>query len=115
MVIGKVHLMRRDFDRADWYFDRALALSPHDAEVLIQLSMYQTLLGRPEQGVELAGRAMLLNPYHPSAWDSYLTFAQLMARDLEGGRSWSGRSTFRARRSAASTPSWSASSSPRWR
>ncbi len=83
LIIGKVHLMRRDFDRAEWYFDRALALSPHDAEVLIQLALYLPFLGRAGPAVEHARRAMALNPYHPSTWHTYLGFAELMARDLE--------------------------------
>ena len=84
LMIGKVHLMRRDFERAEWYFDRALALSPHDTEVLIELALDVPFLGHAALGVEHARRAMALNPYHPSVWHTYLGFAQLMARDLEG-------------------------------
>lgn len=83
LIIGKVHLMRRDWERAEWYFDRALELSPHDAEVLIQLALCLPYLGHAEAAVEHAQRAMAINPFHPSSWHTYLGFAQLLARELE--------------------------------
>ncbi|MGQ9369768.1 hypothetical protein [Azospirillum sp. ST 5-10] len=85
VVIGRVHLYRRAFERASWYFDRALALCPHDAETLIQLAIAETYLGRPEVGAARAAKAMRLNPYHPDHYYAYAAFPHLMRRDFATG------------------------------
>ena len=85
LVIGRICLYRREFEQAAWYVDRALALCPNDAELLIQLSLADTLLGRSDLAVAHAARAMRLNPYHPNFYYAYAALAHLVARDL--GRS----------------------------
>jgi TolB-like protein len=79
-VVGKICLFRRDFERASWYFDRALALCPNDAEMLAVQALYDSFLGRPEIGLENVTRAMRLNPYHPPIYFGFAAFAQLLAR-----------------------------------
>jgi TolB-like protein len=83
LVIGRIQLYRRNFDLAAWYFDRALALCPNDADTLIQLSLCETFLGRPEVGVAHAQKAMRLNPYHPNSYHAYAALAYFSAQDLE--------------------------------
>jgi tetratricopeptide (TPR) repeat protein len=83
VVVGRMQLFRRDFERASWYFDRALALCPNDADLLIQLSMFQVFLGRPDVALDHVERAMRLNPYHPSFWYGYAAFALLLLRRFD--------------------------------
>jgi TolB-like protein/Tfp pilus assembly protein PilF len=83
LVVGKVLLFRRAFEQASWYFDRALALCPNDADLLIQLAFCEALLGRPEVGVAHAAKAMRLNPYHPNAYYIAAAIAHLHAGDIE--------------------------------
>ena len=83
LVLGRIHLYRRDFERASWYLDRAHALCPNDAELLIQLALCEAFLGRPDVGVQHAERAMRLNPFHPASYYGYAAMAQLIARDFE--------------------------------
>jgi tetratricopeptide (TPR) repeat protein len=83
LVLGRIHLYRRDFERASWYLDRALALCPNDAELLIQLALCEGFLGRPEVGVGHAERAMRLNPYHPAYYFGYAGMVRLIAHDFE--------------------------------
>jgi TolB-like protein/Tfp pilus assembly protein PilF len=83
VVVGKVLLFRCEFDRASWYFDRALALCPNDAEMLIQLAVPQVYLGQPELGAELADRALRLNPFHPNYYFGYAALAHAAARNFE--------------------------------
>ncbi len=83
LVIGRIQLYRREYDLAAWYFDRALALCPNDADMLIQLALCETFLGRPEVGVAHAHKAMRLNPYHPTAYYAYAAMAHFSAQDLE--------------------------------
>jgi hypothetical protein len=81
-VIGKLHLYRRDYERASWYFDRAMALCPNDAELLIQQAVYESYVGRPEISVEYAKRAMRLNPYHPIYYLRMAALPHLVSGDV---------------------------------
>jgi len=83
VVIGRVLLYRREFEQASWYFDRALALCPNDAENLIQLSQGEVFLGRPEVGLERARKAMRLNPYHPNYYYCYAALPHFALREFE--------------------------------
>lgn len=83
VVVGKVLLFRREFDRGSWYLDRALALSPNDTETLIEMAIPQVFLGRPGFGAELADRAMRLNPYHPNHYYAYAAVAHAAAGNFE--------------------------------
>ncbi len=71
-VLGRVLLYRREFERAERHLDCAEALNPNDADNLAQLAMSDACLGYPERGIERAGRAMRLNPFHD---DWYFAFA----------------------------------------
>jgi tetratricopeptide (TPR) repeat protein len=92
LVIAKVALFRRAWEQAAWYFDRALALCPNDAELLVQASVLEVYLGRPEAAVEHVDRAMRLNPYHPNHYFALAAFARVFARDLEGALAFRARS-----------------------
>lgn len=83
IVIGRILLYDRRFEQASWYFDRALALCPNDAETLIQLAICEVFLGRPEVGIERGDKAMRLNPYHPNAYYGYAAFPHFTARNFE--------------------------------
>lgn len=82
LVIGRVLLYQREFEQASWYFDRALTLCPNHAENLIQLSSYETYLGRPENGLALAEKAMRLNPYHPNDYYAFAAVPHFVMRDF---------------------------------
>lgn len=83
LVIGRILLYRREFDQASWYFDRALALCPNDAGTLIELSICEVFLGRPDIAVAHAEKAMRLNPYHPNHYYAYAAFAYFAAGEFE--------------------------------
>lgn len=83
VVIGKVLNYRREFDRAAWYFDRALALCPNDADMLMEMSIGEAFLGRPELGAEHAERALRLNPCHPNHYYAYAAIAHAAAGNHE--------------------------------
>ena len=93
VVIGRVLLYRRQFDQAAWYFDRALALCPNDAEVLIQLALCDVFLGQPELALEKAEKAMRLDPYHPDHYYPIAALAHFYLRDFKTAISVAGRTT----------------------
>ena len=92
-VLGKLHLFWRDWERASWYFDRALALCPNDPELLIQQALYDAHLGRPEVGIERAARAMKLNPAYPGYYPGVAALVHLIAGDFATAVELGNRST----------------------
>lgn len=83
LVIAKVQLFRRAFESASWYLDRALALSPNDADLLVQAALCEVYLGRPEAGLDHIARAVRLNPFHPNDYFATAALAHFFARDLD--------------------------------
>ncbi|HSD10928.1 MAG TPA: hypothetical protein VLF14_08080, partial [Candidatus Binatia bacterium] len=64
MVLARVHLYRREFAQTEHHLDRALALNPNEADLLSQAAMCYAYLGGGERGLELARKAIRLNPFH---------------------------------------------------
>jgi TolB-like protein len=91
VIIGRIHLYHRRFEQASWYFDRSLALCPNDADNLIQLCICQAYLGRPRSGMELAERAVRLNPYHPNWYHAYAALPYFVDRQFEKALEVGGR------------------------
>ncbi len=83
LVIAKVQLFRRAFESAAWYLDRALALSPNDADLLVQAALCEVYLGRPEAGLEHIARAIRLHPFHPNDYFATAALAHFLARNLD--------------------------------
>jgi TolB-like protein/tetratricopeptide (TPR) repeat protein len=63
-VLARVCRFRHQHSRADRHAERALALNPNDAHVLIQVATAKLFGGEPEEGCALAQRASELNPLH---------------------------------------------------
>lgn len=92
-VLGKLHLYWKDWERASWYFDRALELCPNDPDLLIQQSLHDAYLGRPEVGVARAERAMRLNPAYPGHYPGLAALVHLIAGDFAAAVELGDRST----------------------
>ncbi len=64
-------------------YERALALSPNNADLLAVYGWDLPLLGRAEEGVELIKKAMRLNPKYPDWYGQSLIFALYSAKHYE--------------------------------
>ncbi len=64
-------------------YERALALSPNNADILAQYGRNLPLLGRAEEAVELIKKAMRLNPKYPDWYGQSLIFALYSAKHYE--------------------------------
>nr|WP_246523801.1 BTAD domain-containing putative transcriptional regulator [Neoroseomonas eburnea] len=84
MILGRVFLYRRDFDRADHHLARAEALNPHDADLQTQLALTHCMLGRPEQGRDAAALAARLNPFHDDWYFAYAAIPAFCLGDYRG-------------------------------
>jgi TolB-like protein/Tfp pilus assembly protein PilF len=86
VVLGMSHFFRDEVEQGAVAWDRALALSPNDANVLRPVgSQLAKALGldRAQQGLELAEQAMRLDPLHPAIVASAVGFAAYFAGQYE--------------------------------
>jgi adenylate cyclase len=83
ITLGWINHERRDFERARRYLDRAEALNPNDADLLINKAMMLALQGEPEAAIALARSAIRLNPHHPDYYLGYLSHCYLFAGRYE--------------------------------
>jgi adenylate cyclase len=79
-ILAAVNLLRRDYDKALYHQERALALNPNDDLIVVQQGEVLTWIGQADQGIEWIQKAMRLNPYHPERFWSHLGRAYFGAR-----------------------------------
>ena len=66
----------RRWDEAEVHYETAIRLNPNDANALALLCDFKTLIGKPQEGVQSAERALRLNPHPPHWYYWNLGFAQ---------------------------------------
>jgi adenylate cyclase len=81
LVAGQVAMYRRDFGPAEVHHKKALSLNPYDCHIMALRSPLATYLGKPEEGIEWAMRAMSLYPGHPDWYATNLGLAHYCARN----------------------------------
>ena len=65
--LGYVHLMRKEYEKADAAVTRALAIAPNYADGYGLLALIKNALGESEEAIVLIKKGMELNPYY--TWD----------------------------------------------
>lgn len=70
-MMGNVLLYARQWDKAEMFFDKSLALNPNSADVLALLGDGYAMLGKPVDALRASTKAMRLNP-QPPAWYYWL-------------------------------------------
>jgi adenylate cyclase len=83
LVLGQLHLMKREHDEAVAAAERAIVLNPNGADAYGNLGMILALSGRPEEGIEFVKKAMRLNPIPPAYYLSYLGLAYRVSGQYE--------------------------------
>jgi adenylate cyclase len=73
-ILGMIYSQLLQHDRAEFHSDRSIALNPNDALGAINRAVTLRHLGRAEEGVEWARKAMQLNPYHPNWYWTTLAY-----------------------------------------
>lgn len=74
-----IHFFRHENEGFYKEAERALALNPHDPEILAEAGHYYTFVGDYERGAELTQRAIVLNPLHPGWY--HFSFARKYLRE----------------------------------
>lgn len=77
------HMLARDFKSAEHHFDCAGTLNPNDATVLIARAQAYAYLGRTDEALACADRALLLNPLPLDYYFAYLASIYFLAGDYE--------------------------------
>ncbi|MEM9032411.1 MAG: hypothetical protein AAGB18_07165 [Pseudomonadota bacterium] len=80
-ALASVRLFERQHDQAIALYDKALALNPNDADLIMYAGFARAVSGEPEGALALMEEAVARNPYHPGwyLWD--LGFGHFVARD----------------------------------
>ena len=76
-----VYTMRHELGLAE--FQKAIDLNPNDAEVLTDFGMFSSYAGKVAEGLELARKAMRLNPHFPQWYVAQLGQIYFDARQYE--------------------------------
>jgi adenylate cyclase len=63
--LGEVYLWKKEHEKAIAAQEKAIALSPNDADQIAGLGGILTWAGRPDETIDLIKKAMRLNPMYP--------------------------------------------------
>ncbi len=70
--LGWIYLWKRRFEQAIAEYERAITLDPNHADAYSRLAQTLCSAGKPEEGIDLAKKAMRLDPYYPASSALYL-------------------------------------------
>jgi adenylate cyclase len=99
LILGKVHYMRRHWDKAIAEMELALSIAPNNIEVIYHYARTLVYAGRPEESIPLYKKAMRLDPLYFALvnWglgtayfdsgrymDAHLQFERLLDRSIKG-------------------------------
>ncbi|MFO1057868.1 MAG: BTAD domain-containing putative transcriptional regulator [Dongiaceae bacterium] len=96
LILGRIHLYRRDYAQAEQHLARAEALNPNDADLLAHLALGWSYLGDPGRAQRMAELAVRLNPLHDAWYYIFLTPVALVNRRFEAVVAMGGRCLERA-------------------
>jgi adenylate cyclase len=65
-ILSSIYAHMRQHDLAEFHSQRSVDLNPNDAHAAMNRALQLRDLGRAEEGIEWARKAMRLNPYHPN-------------------------------------------------
>ena len=82
-VMADLHNSKGQDEKAMAEFNKALALNPNNADVLMDWGWNLSLWGRAEEGIAAIEKAMRLNPQHPEWYERGLGVATYTARHYE--------------------------------
>ena len=76
-------MMNERWEHAEGEFDRALALRPGDADVLVETGHGLIMVGRAEDGIGIIEEAIRLNPLYPDVHRRWLGIGLFRSRRYE--------------------------------
>jgi len=82
-VLGRIEIYRRNPSQGRWHLERALALSPNNADALMHTALWWSFLGDDDRAIAQVEKAFRLNPLHEPWYYTYAFQVFLFARRLE--------------------------------
>jgi adenylate cyclase len=82
-ALSFVHLMRKEFDKAEKAVVQAINIAPNYADGYGLLALIKLYLGQPEQAIEINAKGMRLNPYYTFHYLYTLGSAYYMLGDYD--------------------------------
>jgi tetratricopeptide (TPR) repeat protein len=67
-AMGNVYFDAGRWEEARGWYEKSLALSPGDPDIMTDLAVVFRNLGRPQESVELLDQVITTNPDHWQAW-----------------------------------------------
>ena len=83
LILGRVYLYQREYEKAEHYLRKSLKLNPNDADNLIQIASSFALLGYPSEGEKLYLKAVRLNPINVEWYYAYATMIYFEMGEFE--------------------------------
>jgi Tfp pilus assembly protein PilF len=83
LVLGHAFAYQGMADQALDQFAKAEALAPNNADLLILIAWYLPQLGQPDRAVELAEKALRLNPNYPSWYNQGIRYVYFFGRQFD--------------------------------
>jgi TolB-like protein/Flp pilus assembly protein TadD len=83
LYLGDMYLFTGQFEMGLSQIERSIALNPNDANALTRLALALAKVGRAQEGLEAARRAIRNNPFHPDYYWSDFAIAAYAARHYE--------------------------------
>ncbi len=78
--LGQVYRLCGEYDLAIAHLENGIVLNPNDAVGLVHLAAALGVVGRAEEGIEMAGRAIRLDPYVKFGWGTMAVCLYLLRR-----------------------------------
>ena len=63
-LMALMELWRRHYRESIKYAEKAVLISPNNADILVMLGLILTANGNPEKGIEYHKKAIMLDPLH---------------------------------------------------
>jgi adenylate cyclase len=82
-ILSSLHLIERQYERAEFHQERAIALNPNDPRIVSQRGELLTWLGRPDEAIGWLETALRVDPYRPDRRLAHLGIALFVARRYE--------------------------------
>jgi tetratricopeptide (TPR) repeat protein len=74
-ALGHVLHYERRFDEANTHYEASFRMNPNDADALAFWADFEAMVGKPQEGVDSALKALRLNPHPPGWYYWFLGFA----------------------------------------
>jgi adenylate cyclase len=82
-LLRGIHLMKREYEKANYYDEKALSLHPNNPAIQAGRGFLLNYLGKPQEAIEHFKIAMRLSPFYPAWYLFHLGLSYHLTRQYE--------------------------------